>query len=92
MSGFDSVTVGSSGSAATDGCTASALCGSAAFCFAGTVSPDGCSAGVRVWVAVGVGASCAGVVGVEPLVFGFAASRFFSSVFKKTLIVVRSDL
>lgn len=40
----------------------------------------------------GVGLDSTGVSGGESLIFGRAASRFFSSVFRKTRIVVRSDL
>jgi hypothetical protein len=43
-------------------------------------------------VAVGVGVASTGVGGADMLVLGRAASRFFSSVFKKTLMVVLRDL
>lgn len=56
----------------------------------GVVSTGTGSVGPWGWVCVCVGSS--GVVGVEALVFGRAASRFFSSVFRKTLMVVLSDL
>lgn len=47
--------------------------------------------GVSVWV--GVGVAWTGVEGVDSLVgFGRAASRFLSSVFRNTLIVVLRDL
>lgn len=56
------------------------------------VLAGGGSAGTFTIVGVGVGFDSTGVGGTEPLVLGRAASRFFSSVFRKTLIVVRSDL
>lgn len=56
----------------------------------GTASTETGSIGPWGWVCVCVGSS--GVVGVEALVLGRAASRFFSSVFRKTLMVVLSDL
>jgi hypothetical protein len=50
------------------------------------------STGSFATAGAGVGVGSTGVSGGESLTFGFAASRFFSSVFKKTLMVVRRDL